>query len=315
MEHGQPDRPLAPRRGHDGTSRSTATSSTTSSPTPGSRATTARPGGGSRAASPRTRSCAWCARTRAARACSTRARRPASTSRSTAARAGSRCSSTCPVGVPITDLVVKDDDVVVSTQGRCSGSSTTSARPAAGPEVAAARRAPLQAGRDRALPGRRRPAQPGLGQNPPSGAIIYYYLKARAQGGGGGHARVPGRGRARRSGSSRASRTEEGAPEPPGDGEGSVRRRRRASCRRRRALNRFVWDLRYPDAKRFKGMILWSAETRGPVVVPGTYQVRLSAAGKTLTQPLEVRPDPRLATTDGRLSRSSSTCSGRSATS
>jgi hypothetical protein len=58
-----------------------------------------------------------------------------------------------------------------------------------------------------------------------------------------------------------------------------------------------VWDLRYPDAKRFKGMILWSAEMRGPVAVPGRYQVRLTAGGKTLTQPLELRPDPRLATT------------------
>ena len=29
-------------------------------------------------------------------------------------------------------------------------------------------------------------------------------------------------------------------------------------------LNRFVWDMRYPDAVRFPGMILWAGETRGP---------------------------------------------------
>src|SRR5206468_11923349 len=36
---------------------------------------------------------------------------------------------------------------------------------------------------------------------------------------------------------------------------------------------------------------------RGPQVVPGTYQVRLTAAGKTTTQTLEIKKDPRTATT------------------
>ena len=39
-------------------------------------------------------------------------------------------------------------------------------------------------------------------------------------------------------------------------------------------------------------MILWGATTQGPVAVPGTYQVRLVAGGRTLTQPLEVRKHP-----------------------
>jgi len=38
--------------------------------------------------------------------------------------------------------------------------------------------------------------------------------------------------------------------------------------------------------------------TRGPVLPPGSYQVRLTAGGRTLTQPLEVRKDPRVATSD-----------------
>jgi photosystem II stability/assembly factor-like uncharacterized protein len=57
-------------------------------------------------------------------------------------------------------------------------------------------------------------------------------------------------------------------------------------------LNTFVWDLRYPPAVTFPGMILWGATTQGPVAVPGTYQVRLVAGGRTLTQPLEVRKHP-----------------------
>jgi hypothetical protein len=44
-------------------------------------------------------------------------------------------------------------------------------------------------------------------------------------------------------------------------------------------------------------MILWGGGTQGPVVPPGTYQVRLTAGGQTLTESFEVRPDPRLTST------------------
>ena len=59
-------------------------------------------------------------------------------------------------------------------------------------------------------------------------------------------------------------------------------------------LNRFTWDMRYPGAKTFEGMVLWSGNTQGPVAVPGTYQVRLTANGKTMTQQFELEKDPRL---------------------
>lgn len=62
-------------------------------------------------------------------------------------------------------------------------------------------------------------------------------------------------------------------------------------------LNRFVWDMRHADAARFPGMILWSGEVRGPRAMPGTYQVKLTVDGKTLTQPFEIKKDPRLQTT------------------
>jgi hypothetical protein len=55
--------------------------------------------------------------------------------------------------------------------------------------------------------------------------------------------------------------------------------------------------MRYPDATSFPGMILWAGTVRGPVVVPGTYQVKLTVDGKTQTQNLEVRKDPRVQTT------------------
>src|SRR5690606_28039918 len=67
-----------------------------------------------------------------------------------------------------------------------------------------------------------------------------------------------------------------------------------ARVRNEAGLNRFVWDMRYPGATDFPGMILWAAGTRGPRAVPGSYQVRLVADGRTLTEPFGIRKDPRL---------------------
>jgi len=65
----------------------------------------------------------------------------------------------------------------------------------------------------------------------------------------------------------------------------------------RAGLNRFVWDLHYPDTKQPKDVVNDEGSTRGPFVAPGSYSVRLTAEGKTVTRPFVVRGDPRLSTT------------------
>ena len=65
---------------------------------------------------------------------------------------------------------------------------------------------------------------------------------------------------------------------------------------RKAGANRFSWDLRYPGATVFDGMILWSARAEsGPLAPPGNYQVRLTADGQTQTQTFAIKRDPRLA--------------------
>src|SRR5207247_2399279 len=58
-------------------------------------------------------------------------------------------------------------------------------------------------------------------------------------------------------------------------------------------LNRFVWDLRYPDAHRFKALVFWAGSTRGPLAVPGTYKARLSVGNWSETREFQVVKDPR----------------------
>jgi len=43
-------------------------------------------------------------------------------------------------------------------------------------------------------------------------------------------------------------------------------------------------------------MILWAGDMRGPRVVPGKYQVRLTVDGNTTSETFDVKPEPRLST-------------------
>jgi photosystem II stability/assembly factor-like uncharacterized protein len=56
-----------------------------------------------------------------------------------------------------------------------------------------------------------------------------------------------------------------------------------------KGMNRFTWDMRYPNAVEFPGLIMWAASTRGPMAPPGRYQVRVTAAGAAKTQEFEIR--------------------------
>lgn len=58
-------------------------------------------------------------------------------------------------------------------------------------------------------------------------------------------------------------------------------------------LNMMNWDMRYPGAKTFKGMILWAATTQGPRVVPGTYSVEMTVNGESQETSFELMKDPR----------------------
>ncbi|MEO8336711.1 MAG: glycosyl hydrolase, partial [bacterium] len=59
-------------------------------------------------------------------------------------------------------------------------------------------------------------------------------------------------------------------------------------------INRITWDLRTKGIASFPGMILWGAGTNGPVVPPGRYTARLTADGKALSTPVVVTRNPRI---------------------
>ena len=130
-----------------------------------------------------------------------------------------------------------------------------------------------------------------VGENPPNGAVIWYWLKDDPKGpvtltfreaGGRGKKIV-----------SFSSADKDAAPA-----------RRPAA---KRGLNRFVWDLKHPGPTRLdyglapprpKPLAPDPDNPPGPTVVPGTYSVELTVEGKSQSAEFVLVKDPRLSTTD-----------------
>ena len=145
-----------------------------------------------------------------------------------------------------------------------------------------------------------------IGQNPPSGAVIYYSLKTgikKPQGKKDGEAQADGgpkaapikmeildsKGQVIRKYPPKLQPSDE----TPGE-EGGFGRPQLRALSSEAGLNRFVWDLQYEESSRVPHSPLWGGNTDGPVALPGNYQVKLTVQGKSYTAPLEIKPDPRV---------------------
>ena len=61
--------------------------------------------------------------------------------------------------------------------------------------------------------------------------------------------------------------------------------------------NQFVWDMTYDGAERLKGMILWWASLQGPRAIPGEYKVSLKVNDQEQSQMFSILADPRAEST------------------
>ena len=135
------------------------------------------------------------------------------------------------------------------------------------------------------------------GQNPPPGVIVYYLL-AEASGEPVALTFLDADGREIKT---FTNKPEE--PEEDGGGEASSKADRYLTARP--GLNRFVWDMHYPDAEKVeerdkdRSSFFGTKEKsgNGPLAPPGAYRVRLTAGGQTRTETFEILKDPRVAAT------------------
>ncbi|MDH7447276.1 VPS10 domain-containing protein [Aquimarina sp. 2201CG14-23] len=61
----------------------------------------------------------------------------------------------------------------------------------------------------------------------------------------------------------------------------------------KKGANQFSWNMRGDGAEKLKGMILWWANLNGPKAVPGTYKVSLNVNGNETSQSFTILADPR----------------------
>lgn len=192
--------------------------------------------------------------------------------------------------VPVTDLVVKNNDVVISTQGRSFWILD---------DVSPLRQLDASIAADAAHLFRPAPAPifggfgggGTSGQNPPRGVLFYYWL--RNEPGEKGEITLEildGAGKLVR----KLTNKDEDRAAGGGGGDDDDSGGADAKLPARAGLNRFAWNFRTPDASRFPGLIMWGGSTSGPEAVPGTYQAKFTAAGHTETVPFEIQADPRL---------------------
>jgi hypothetical protein len=128
------------------------------------------------------------------------------------------------------------------------------------------------------------------GQNPATGAAIYFYLKDQPKAETETKVEIlDASGKTIRKYSSVETKRLDEPPDPDD-------KKPEKEIKPEAGLNRFVWDLRYEDAHRVPGYYLWEygGGARGPVAVPGQYQVRLTVGGESQVVPLEVKLDPRV---------------------
>ena len=197
--------------------------------------------------------------------------------------------------VPIHDLTIRDDDLILATHGRSFWVLDDVTPLRQGPQGTACLFQPRAS--IRFLPPGRFPAPttPGIktyprvsaggatgkvvdgrvhfldaGENPPIGALIQFEL--------------PG-------------------PMPATlafhDSQGALIKQQ--ELKGTKGLNRYLWNMRYPDATKLPDGVLsayWGGSTIGPVAPPGTYRVDLTAGGQTQSRTFEIRRDPRIEASD-----------------
>jgi photosystem II stability/assembly factor-like uncharacterized protein len=136
-----------------------------------------------------------------------------------------------------------------------------------------------------------------VGENPPPGAVIYYYVKEAPKNEVTIEI-VDSAGNVTRKYSSQKTQDLE---EPPNPEDKKPEKQIKVEV----GLNRFVWDLRYASASRVPDYYLFEYKdgSRGPFALPGKYQVRLTVDGKSLTAPFELKLDPRLSVAQAELQK------------
>jgi len=185
--------------------------------------------------------------------------------------------------VPITDIALKDDNLIAATQGRSFWMiDDLTILHQLTDEVAQADFhlfKPMDAYRIGAgFRFRRGGGSSAMnllyGENKPGGATVYYNMKNAPE---------------------KGTKVKMEVFDPNGELIKSYNQKAKEG------LNTFNWNMMYDNAEGFEGLIMWAGSLRGPMAPPGEYTVKLSVGDITQEQKFKLLRDPRYPSTDADL--------------
>ncbi len=184
---------------------------------------------------------------------------------------------------PITDLHIKEADLIVGTQGRSiwilddlgvlqqmNAATTAKNLHVFQPKNTYRVATPLFTQSFGA------PANGGT--NPPAGAVFHYFVKDAPDTVKASVSILDGEGKWIKTFSTDAKEEKDKLAVRPG-------------------LNQFAWNLRYPEAEKIEGMILWNGTPGAIVAPPGNYTARFRAGKDSMEVPFVVKANPNYKTT------------------
>ena len=185
--------------------------------------------------------------------------------------------------VPITDLTIKENDLIVATQGRAfwviddltpvqeKDNSILQTKLHVF-DVNDSYRIEGGSGRHRVVPH-------NAGMNPPNGVVFNYWLKGANDSSNVSITVFDKKGAPIKTFSKDAKEESDKLEFKPG-------------------MNQFVWDMMYPPAEKLDGLILWNGNVEGPKVAPGRYSTRFRYGNDSADISFIIKGDPNYAMTD-----------------
>jgi len=186
--------------------------------------------------------------------------------------------------VPVTDLTIKDNDLLLSTQGRAFWAlDDLSLLQQLSPDAVQSHLHVFTVNDAWRMEGggrrRRERSIPNVGENPPNGVVFRYWLKDAPD-------------------SPSVSITVFDKQQKPIRTFSSHSKDMDARLECTSGINTFVWDMLYPPAKKIPGMLLWTGGVGSPKVAPGHYTARIRYDHDSADVSFTIRADPNYPLTE-----------------
>ncbi|HEY0750365.1 MAG TPA: hypothetical protein VGD26_04385 [Chitinophagaceae bacterium] len=185
--------------------------------------------------------------------------------------------------VPITDLTIKENDLVVATQGRSFYVlDDLAVLQQANPSILNKSIHVFDVTPAYRMRGGRRGSfgtSANAGKNPPMGVVINYYARDIND-------------------SSKASMTIYDSRHALIKTFATDSKKPSEKMDISKGMNQFVWNLLYPEGESIEGMVLWNRTPQGIVAAPGNYFAKMKVGKDSVEVPFTVKADPNYKITE-----------------